>query len=56
MLVLVNLSFSGLAEAATRSIPCKKVFLEISQNSQENTRASGLQVYLKSDSGTGVFL
>ena len=24
-------------EAATRGIQCKKVFLEISQNSQENT-------------------
>ena len=40
---------------------CKKVFLEISQNSQENTCASvsfliKLQVYLKRGSGTGVFL
>ena len=26
-------------EAATRGVPCKKVFLEISQNSQENTCA-----------------
>ena len=34
-------------EAATRGVLCKKVFLEISQNSQENTCA---------DSGTGVFL
>ena len=25
------------AEAATRGVLCKKVFLEISQNSQENT-------------------
>ena len=43
-----------------------KVFLEISQNSQENTcarvffliklQASGLQLYLKGDSGTVVFL
>ena len=28
------------AEAATRGVPWKKVFLEISQNSQENTYAS----------------
>ena len=44
----------------------KKVILEISQNSQENTRArvsfliklqaSVLQLYLKRGSGTGVFL
>ena len=44
----------------------KKVFLEISQNSQENTcakvsffiklQASGLQLYQKRDPGTGVFL
>ena len=26
-----------VTEAATRSVPCKTVFLEISQNSQENT-------------------
>ena len=30
-----SLSF-GIIEAATRDILCKKVFLEISQNSQEN--------------------
>ena len=44
----------------------KKLFLEISHNSQENTcarvsfliklQAWGLQLYLKRDSGTGVFL
>ena len=43
----------------------KKVFLEISQNSQENTcarvfliklQALGLQLYKKRHSGTGVFL
>ena len=28
-------------EAATRSVLCKKLFLEISQNSQENTCARG---------------
>ena len=27
------------SEAATRGVPCKKMFLEISQNSQENTCA-----------------
>ena len=42
-------------EAATRGVLCKKVILEISQNSQENTfarvsfliklQASGLQLY-----------
>ena len=45
---------------------CKKVFLEISQNSQKNTcarvsfliklQASGLLLYLKRNSGTGVFV
>ena len=44
----------------------KKVFVKISQNSQENTcvkvsfltksQARGLQLYLKRESGTGVFL
>ena len=53
-------------EAVAQSCPVKKVFLEISQNSQENTfaRASfliklqawDLQLYLKRGSGTGVFL
>ena len=47
------------SEAATRVVLCKKVFLEISQNSQENTcartsfliklQASGLQLYQKRD-------
>ena len=52
-------------EAATRGVLWKKAFLEISQNSQENTCASlfliklqalALQLNLKRDSGTGVFL
>ena len=34
----------------------KKVFLEILQNSLGNTCALGLQLYLKRNSGTGVFL
>ena len=33
-----------------------EVFLEVSQNSQENTCARGLQLYWKRDSSTGVFL
>ena len=33
-----------------------EVFLEISQNLQESPFASGLQLYQKWDSGTGVFL
>ena len=40
-------------EAVTRRCSVKKVFLEISQNSQENTCASR---FFKRDSGTGVFL
>ena len=33
-------------EAATRGVLCKKVFLEISQNSQENACASTLREFL----------
>ena len=29
--------FSAFTEATTRGVLCKKAFLEISQNSQENT-------------------
>ena len=53
------------AEAVERSCSAKEIFLEISQNSQENTcprdsfliklQASGLQLYLKRVSGTDVF-
>ena len=49
--------YGQYSEAATRSVLWKKVFLEISQNSQENTcarvsfsiklQALGLQLYLK---------
>ena len=56
----------GIAEAADGGVLWKKVLIEISQNSQENTcargsfliklQASGLQIYLKRASGTGVFL
>ena len=54
-----------LPEAATRGGPQIKLFLEISQNLQENICARvllskvavlGLQLHLKRDSGTGVFL
>ena len=51
----LNSSFSIHTEAATRGVLCKKVFLEISKNSQENIcarvsfliklQASGLQLY-----------
>ena len=54
------------AEASTGGVPWKKVFLKISQNSQENICARvsllikvmtwSLQFYLKRDSGTRVFL
>ena len=53
-------------EAVVRRCSVKKTFLEISQNSYENTcarasfsiklQASDLQLYLKRESGTGVFL
>ena len=66
----VNLKFYTakylVSEAVVRSCSVKKVFLEISQNSQENTcarvsfliklPASCLQLYLKRDSGAGFFL
>ena len=65
--LLTYLSFYWLyIEAVIRGVLLKKVFLEISQNSQENScarvsfliklQALGLQLYLKRDSGTGVFL
>ena len=46
------------AETVAQRCSVKKVFLEISQNSQENTcaRASGLQLYYKRSSDTGIFL
>ena len=54
------------SEAATNGVLYKKVFLEISENSQENTcvrvsfliklQAWCLQLSQKRDSGTGVFL
>ena len=52
------------AEAVAKKCSVKKLFLEISQNSQNNTCArvsfliklQGLQLYEKRDSGTGVIL
>ena len=54
------------SETATGGVLLKKVFLKISQNSQENTGARayfliklmvwGMQLYSKEDFGTGVFL
>ena len=59
-------SHSQRPEAATRGALWKKELLEISQNSQENVcvpvsflkkfLASGLQLYWKRDSGTGIFM
>ena len=45
-------------EAATRCVLCKKVFLEISQNSQEITRArvSILIKFIKNETLAKVFL
>ena len=50
-----------ITEAVVRKCSVKKVFLEISQNPQENTCARDsflikLQLYQKRVSGTGVFL
>ena len=57
---------SIIPKAVTQRCSVKKVLLEIFQNLQENTFArvsfliklqfSGLQLYLKRDSGTGVLL
>ena len=62
----ISILLRNFPEAATRGVLCKKVFLEISQNSQENTcvRVSFLiklqrcrpATLLKRDSGTCVFL
>ena len=62
---IIALTTGIFPEAATRGVLYQKLFLEISQNSQENTFAkvsflirlqAGLQLYWKWDSGTGVFL
>ena len=47
-------SFEG-PEAATRGVLCKKVFLEISQNSLVSKSLCSPQASV-ADSGTGVFL
>ena len=61
--VLIRPSFnfnkdSQYGEAATRGVLQHKVFIEISQKSQEKTctRASFSIKFFKKDSGTGVFL
>ena len=62
--ILTCSSYITLTVAATGGVIWKKVFLEISRNSQGNTCArdsfviklQGLQLYLKRDSGTGAFL
>ena len=51
--LLIYIWCSGEVEAVAKRCSVKKVFLEISQNSQE---VGGLQLYLKRDSATGVFL
>ena len=60
------LAAQGSTDAVVQKCFVKKVFLKIPQNSQEKTcagvtlliklQASGLQLYHKRDSGTGVFL
>ena len=65
LIFLVSFS-SQQSEAVARTYSVKKVFLKISQNSEENTctrvsfliklKASGLQLYKKRDSSTGFFL
>ena len=60
------LAAQGSTDAVVQRCFVKKVFLKIPQNSQEKTcagvtlliklQASGLQLYHKRDSGTGVFL
>ena len=58
--------YNPFAEAVAQVCSVKKAFLEIWQNSQENTcarvffsiklQARGMQRYLKRDSGRGAFL
>ena len=61
ILVKVFSNFKKITETATGGVVLKKMLLNISQNSQENTCARvsfiiKLQLYEKRDSGTGVFL
>ena len=44
------------SEGVAQRCSVKKVLLEVSQNSQENTCALSVQLYLKKYSGTGIFL
>ena len=43
-------------EAATGGFPSKKVFLQISQNSQENILSASPATLSKKNSDTGIFL
>ena len=52
----LQLHIRNNVKAAVQKYSITKVFLEISENSQENTCALGLQLYKKRVSGTGVFL
>ena len=46
-----------MSEATTEGVLHKKLFLKISQNSQENTCARvPFLILIKNDSGTGIFL
>ena len=66
LLSISDSNHNATAEAISQRCSVKKVFLEISQNSQENTsarvsflsklQASGLQLYKKRDSGTVISL
>ena len=44
-----------MSEAFSQKCSVKKMFLEISQNSQENTCSSGLQIYFKKKTRAQVF-
>ena len=66
LLISVLLLLFWFFRSSRPEVYCKKVFLKISQNSQENTctkvffsiklQAWDLQLYQKRDSGTGLFL
>ena len=65
-LTLEDSFFLGFIEEVVPICSVNKVFLKISQDSQENNcdrvsfliklQDSGLQLYYKKDSGTGIFL
>ena len=51
---IVTIIIITIIKNCRSEVSVKKVFLKISQNSRENN--CNLQLYLKGDSGTGVFL